>query len=73
MPTQMGVLQKVVVIGGNGFVGAFSSFPRWRPLTKIPLGSAVCKAVLAKGIKVTSVRQAFSNLNARDPSLLTAF
>jgi len=32
------VLQKVVVIGGNGFVG-----------------SAVCKAILAKGIKVTSV------------------
>lgn len=34
----MGVLQKVVVFGGNGFVG-----------------SAVCKAILAKGVKVTSV------------------
>jgi len=34
----MGVLQKVVVFGGNGFVG-----------------SAVCKAMLAKGVKVTSV------------------
>lgn len=34
----MAMLQKVVVIGGNGFVG-----------------SAVCKAILARGIKVTSI------------------
>lgn len=52
----MGVLQKVVVIGGNGFVGTFSNFLSLTTSHKTFLGSAVCKAILAKGIKVTSVR-----------------
>lgn len=30
---EMGMLQKVVVLGGNGFVGTLSEFLQQRPLT----------------------------------------
>jgi len=51
------VLQNILVVGGNGFIGLFLCLKSaCRPRTLFATGSAVCKAALARGIKVTSIR-----------------
>jgi hypothetical protein len=56
------VVKKILVVGGNGFIGAHahSLFLRAQcPKPRRDTGSAVCRAALSKGIEVTSVRCAW--------------
>jgi len=51
-------LQHILVIGGNGFIGIDLS-SQDKPLSSDPsTGSAVCKAAVARGMQVTSIRSA---------------
>lgn len=54
-----GLLQRILVVGGNGFVGM--CFATLHLLANMLLGSAVCKAALAKGYQVTSIRSIASH------------
>ena len=57
-------VKKILVVGGNGFIGVYvhSLFPRAQcPKPQCDTGSAVCRAALSKGIEVTSVRCAWSS------------
>jgi nucleoside-diphosphate-sugar epimerase len=48
-------LKHILVVGGNGFIGLFILTIYFIVLIFCS-GSAVCKAALAQGIQVTSVR-----------------
>lgn len=53
------LLQKILVVGGNGFVGTPSYFLHLQidhDHVTLRIGSAVCKAALARGFQVTSIR-----------------
>ena len=61
--------QKILVVGGNGFIGeCYSESPPgvFYPTIILSPGSAVCKAALARGIQVSSIRYAPNTRSTRD-------
>lgn len=50
------IVPKLLVVGGNGFLGEYNSTYHQK-VSADRVGSAVCKAAIAKGWEVSSVRQ----------------
>ncbi len=50
------IIQKILVVGGNGFVGKTICITANLRGIYTPPGSAVCKSALARGFQVTSIR-----------------
>ncbi len=51
------IAKNILVVGGNGFIGkCMQRLALALLLTENGAGSAVCRAALAKGMQVTSVR-----------------
>ncbi len=55
------IVRKILVVGGNGFVGESrrqlsSLYKQCNLITSFVVGSAVCRAALARGYQVTSIR-----------------
>lgn len=55
------LLQKVLVVGGNGFIGEQKRSLDFQNIESVDAGSAICKAALAKGLQVTSIRFVFNS------------
>lgn len=55
-------LQHILVIGGNGFIGIDLSSQDKLMSSDPSTGSAVCKAAVARGMQVTSIRSALTRI-----------
>lgn len=55
-------VQKILVVGGNGLIGEQPNRSIRFQSLNISVGSAMCRAALAKGMQVTSVRFTYFSL-----------